>query len=296
MKRVFEYLSDNAFDGMPIKSVLRGYYQMSSNLITDLKKHDDGILLNGRHARVTDCIQQGDMLTLTMYDGVSENIVSTPMELSVVYEDEDVILLDKPAGLPTHPSIGNYDNTLANGLMAYWRGKGEERVFRAVNRLDKNTSGIMAVAKNAYSHAQMCKQIQEGRLHRTYLAIVCGETDEAGTIDAPIVRESESIIKRCVRSDGQRAVTHYRRVQRLRGYSLLELELETGRTHQIRVHMAYIGHPLIGDFLYGEETTEFTRQMLHSASISFTHPVNGLPVTFSCGLPEDMKKIIKKYE
>ena len=253
MDRVLEYEIPSEYDGANITTVLKQHFKISTNLIKELKKYKEGIQVNGEHKRVVDLAAKGDILKITIRDTVSENIVPTDIPLDIVYEDEDVLVINKPSNMPTHPSMGNYENSLANGVMYYYKSKGEERVFRAVNRLDKDTSGLMAVAKNSYIHARLGEEIQKKELKRKYMCIVCGDVERDGTVDAPIRRANGSVINRIVAPDGQRAVTHYRVVKRYGEYTLLEMELETGRTHQIRVHMAYIGHPLVGDWLYGTE-------------------------------------------
>ena len=242
-----------------------------------------------------DLAAKGDILKITIRDTASENIVPTDIPLDIVYEDEDVLVINKPSNMPTHPSMGNYENSLANGVMYYYKSKGEERVFRAVNRLDKDTSGLMAVAKNSYMHARLGEEIQKKELKRKYMCIVCGDVERDGTVDAPIRRADGSVINRIVAPDGQRAVTHYRVVKRYGEYTLLEMELETGRTHQIRVHMAYIGHPLVGDWLYGTEDHNIAkRQMLHSCYLCFTHPITGQIMEFKDEMAEDMRAFIEK--
>lgn len=293
MKRIFEYVIDEKYNDVMIKAFLKEHYNMSTNLITALKRDYDGICVNGEHKRVTHRLKTGEKLVITMYEGVSENIVPTDIAVDILYEDEDIAVINKQPHLPTHPSMGNYENTLANAMMYHWNKMGENHVFRAVNRLDKDTSGVMIVAKNMYSHAQLCEQLQNDRLKRKYRAIVCGDIASGGTIDAPIKRECESVIKRCVASDGQEAVTHYRVLKRLGDYTLLELELDTGRTHQIRVHMAYIGHPIVGDWLYGiEDKSLIDRYALHSVRAEFYHPVTGEKMVFEKDIPQDMSKIL----
>ena len=270
MDRVLEYEIPSEYDGANITTVLKQHFKISTNLIKDLKKYKEGIQVNGEHKRVVDLAAKGDILKITIRDTASENIVPTDIPLDIVYEDEDVLVINKPSNMPTHPSMGNYENSLANGVMYYYKSKGEERVFRAVNRLDKDTSGLMAVAKNSYIHARLGEEIQKKELKRKYMCIVCGDVERDGTVDAPIRRADGSVINRIVAPDGQRAVTHYRVVKRYGEYTLLEMELETGRTHQIRVHMAYIGHPLVGDWLYGTEDHNIAkRQMLHSCYLCF---------------------------
>lgn len=296
MKRVFEYLVDDYFSGKNIKTLLKQHYHMSTNLITLLKKYEDGICVNGEHKRITYVLSENDHVTLTMYDEPSENIVPTQIELDILYEDDDIMVINKPPYLPTHPSMGNFENTLANGIMHLWSKRGEAGTFRAVNRLDKNTSGLLVIAKNAYSHARLCEQIQQGLLKRKYLCVVCGNIeDDFGSVNAPIARECDSVIKRCIREDGQDALTHYRVVKRMIKHTLIELELETGRTHQIRVHMASLGTPVVGDFLYGS-TDESQRQLLHSYHAKFIHPVTSEQLLLECDMPKDMSDFINEHE
>ena len=295
MDRVLEYEIPSEYDGENITTVLKQHFKISTNLIKDLKKYKEGIQVNGEHKRVVDLAAKGDILKITIRDNASENIVPTDIPLDIVYEDEDVLVINKLPNMPTHPSMGNYENSLANGVMYYYKSKGEERVFRAVNRLDKDTSGLMAVAKNSYIHARLGEEIQKKELKRKYMCIVCGDVERDGTVDAPIRRADGSVINRIVAPDGQRAVTHYRVIKRYGEYTLLEMKLETGRTHQIRVHMAYIGHPLVGDWLYGTEDHNIAkRQMLHSCYLCFTHPITGQIMDFKDEMAEDMRAFIEK--
>lgn len=288
MDRVLEYEIPSEYDGANITTVLKQHFKISTNLIKDLKKYKEGIQVNGEHRRVVDLVTKGNILKITIRDTASENIVPTYIPLDIVYEDEDVLVINKPSNMPTHPSMGNYENSLANGVMYYYKSKGEERVFRAVNRLDKDTSGLMAVAKNSYIHARLGEEIQKKELKRKYMCIVCGDVERDGTVDAPIRRADGSVINRIVAPDGQRAVTHYRVVKRYGEYTLLEMELETGRTHQIRVHMAYIGHPVAGDPIYGPQKTitSLHGQCLHARVIGFHHPRTGVYMEFSSELPD----------
>lgn len=300
MDRVFEYVVERGYDGVNVITVLKQHFKMSTSLIKDLKKYEGGLRLNGSHIRTVDTVRAGDILTVTLRDSASENIIPKNISIDIVYEDEDVMVLNKPPHMPTHPSMGNYENSLANGVMYYFQSKGEEHVFRAVNRLDKDTSGLMAVAKNAYIHARLGEEIQTKELRRKYKCIVCGDIACDGTVDAPIRRADGSVINRIVAPDGQRAVTHYRVIERYGEYTVLEMELETGRTHQIRVHMAHIGHPLAGDWLYGREDHNLVpRQMLHSCYLRFVHPVTGQEMEFKDEMAQDMRdfaeKILQRY-
>lgn len=293
MKRVLSCTVTEESDGQRLDTLLRAKYKMSGSLIKELKRAEDGLLVNGSRARTVDTLHAGDSVTLTLHEYASENIPPVRLSFRTVYEDEDILIVSKPAGMPTHTSQGNFFNTLSNAVMYHFMENGEEHVFRAVNRLDKDTSGLMCIAKNKYIHARLCADLGSKSVRRSYLAIICGIIRGSGTIDAPIARESNSVIKRVVRNDGARAVTHYKGIGVFGNYSLAELELETGRTHQIRVHMAHIGAPLLGDWLYGsEDKSLFPRQALHSYRLSLTHPITGEALEFEEPLPEDMKSFV----
>lgn len=293
MERILTYRAEEKYIGKNLKTLLKQYFKMSAALIIKLKQSGDGITVNGERRHVSYILRVGDEVRLVMRETASKNIEPIKTELDIVYEDEDLLIVNKPPHMPTHPSAGHHGDTLANGLAYYFHIKGEDRVFRAVNRLDKDTSGLMAVAKNKYAHARLCDEIADGKLRRKYAAIVCGDIAEDGMVDAPIGRDEGSAIKRSVRAGGQEAVTNYGVLKRMGEYTLLELELETGRTHQIRVHMAHIGHPLAGDWLYGEENKELIpRQMLHSCYLSLVQPVTGETLEFNSPLPQDMREFI----
>ena len=295
MKRVLSYTVEPEFDGEKVMVVLKRHFKMSTSLIKELRLTSDGLTLNGEHIRTVDTVKSSDVIRITMHDKPSENITPVNIPIDVVYEDEDILIVNKPPNMPTHISVGNYENSLANAVMYHYLSNGEEHLFRAVNRLDKDTSGVMAVAKNSYAHARLADEIAMGELSRKYLCVVCGDIVEDGTVNAPISRKEGSAIERCVSADGHEAVTHYKVVDRLGDYTVLEMSLETGRTHQIRVHMAHIGHPLAGDWLYGEENKALIpRQMLHSHYIRFIHPVNGGVMEFTSIIPSDMEEFIKK--
>lgn len=290
--RIIEYIIDDEYSGRKIKDFLMRKCHMSGTLLKELKQYKDGITVDGKPRFVVDTLRENDILRVTIHESASENIMPVKGDFNILYEDEDIIIVEKPPHMPTHPSAGNYSNTLANALMYYWRQNGEEHVFRAVNRLDKDTSGVMCVAKNKYAHAVLCDEIKSKALCRSYMAIVTGDVTENGTVDAPIMRDSDSVIKRCV-GGTSRAVTHYKVIERYGTYTLLALSLETGRTHQIRVHMSHIGHPLLGDWLYGEENHSlFDRQALHSCNLRLIHPVTEKKMEFSSDLPRDMKEFL----
>jgi len=279
----------------------------SHHVLTLLKHTDHGILLNGIWTYANQPTKPGDEITIRVEENASsEQILPVPLPLSIIYEDEDVLVVDKPENMPVHPSAGNYENTLANAVMYYYSAKDIPFVFRCVTRLDRDTTGLVLLAKNSLSSAILSDQAAHRQIHREYLAIVEGMLPLKGTIDAPIAREEGSALMRCVDyENGERAVTHYKRLAAFwRGentfsdmLSLASVHLETGRTHQIRVHMKSIGHPLPGDFLYHPDSVcELApRQMLHSHRISFTHPITGEALSFVSNMPEDMQRLLHSY-
>ena len=227
----------------------------------------------------------------------SENILPVFIKLDIKYEDEDIVVVNKPSDMPIHPSLNNYENSMANALMYYYRDK--NFVFRCINRLDRDTTGLSVVAKHFLSAGILNTSMQRREIKRVYNAIVedDGSLKESGTVDEPIAREDDTLIKRRVSNEGQSAITHYKVLKRLKGASLIELRLDTGRTHQIRVHMSYIGHPLVGDYLYNERyyDKENVRPLLHSKSLSFIHPITGENLYLECELPTDFKEGIDEY-
>lgn len=281
MNRVLTYEITAEQAGTKIGDFLRraGY---SRHVIIHLKKTENGILLNGEWAYVGQFLKEGDHLEIRIIESeASEQIVPAELPLDIIYEDEDLLIINKPADMPIHPSINNYDNTLANALMWYYQQKGETFVYRCINRLDRDTTGLLIVAKNMLSGGILSDMSKKREIHREYLAIAEGEVPQEGVIDAPIARKEESVIERCVDFEkGDRAVTHYWRLDYRNGYSLVRLKLETGRTHQIRVHMKYIGYPLTGDYLYNPDYRILDHQALHSWKLAFRHPVTGAQMQF----------------
>ena len=295
MRRVLSYLIEEADTGKRVDLFLRSR-GFSHHILTQLKRTDSGLLLNGSRCLVSALLQKGDLLTVTLEGPVpSQNVLPVFLPLSMVYEDEDLCVLDKPAGMPVHPSINNHENTLANGLAWYFKEQNLPYVCRFINRLDRDTTGLLIAAKHALSASILSDMLKKREIHREYLALVKGKTPASGTISAPIARLPDSALKRCVDfSHGEKAVTHfttldYRPDRYENGCSLISLYLETGRTHQIRVHMNFIGHPLPGDFLYCPDNTFIQRQALHSYRLSFAHPITGEALSFTSPLPEDMR-------
>ena len=293
MKRIFNYTIPTEYNNHTLLSFLKDKLY-SSQIITHLKRTENGILLNGKWGRVRDILHTGDMLTINLIETESsENIIPTNLPLDIVHEDEDILVVNKPADMPIHPSQGNYDNTLANAVAYYYQQKNETFTYRCINRLDRDTTGLLIIAKHMYSASLLSEMVANHEIHREYLAIATGEVPETGTIIAPIGRVDGSTIERHVdEMQGDYACTHYKRLDYNNGYSLVSLKLETGRTHQIRVHMKHIGHPLPGDFLYNPDYSVIERQALHSHKLSFKHPITGVNMEFVAELPKDMKTIM----
>lgn len=292
MEREILYIIDGEYKDIQDYLKAKGY---SASNITTLKKYENGIMLNGVWAYMNQKPAVNDRLLVRVCENKkSENIVPVDIKLDIRYEDEDIIVINKGSDMPIHPSLNNYENSLANALMHYYNG--ENFVFRCINRLDKDTTGLTIVAKHFLSAGILNIAMQNRQIKRVYNAIVKddGRLPDVDTINLPIAREDDTLIKRKVSLDGQRAVTHFKVLQRFEKYSLIELRLETGRTHQIRVHMSHIGAPLVGDYLYNEDDygKSLVRPLLHSKSLEFIHPITGERMYLECDLPVDFKEKI----
>lgn len=289
MQRNFLYHITEEYANYTISSYLKSKNYPHAVMV-HLKKTPESILLNGRWEYVNTRVKTGDSLEIKLIETESsEKIPPVYAPFSILYEDEDILVIDKPANMPIHPSLNHYENTLANAVCYYYANQGIPYTFRCVNRLDKNTTGLTIIAKHMLSSAILSQDVAVKSIKREYLAIVAGETDDSGTIDAPIGRKDASTIERQIDyAHGEHAVTHYRKIDTKNGYTLLSLRLETGRTHQIRVHMSSIGHPLLGDFLYHPASTELPRQALHSHKLEFIHPITKEPMEFTAPMPPDM--------
>lgn len=293
MKRIFHYTINEKEAGNTVEQFLRAH-GYSRHVIIHLKKTKNGITVNGEWAYVRTLLSHGDFLTILLEeDTSSEHILPMPIPFAIAYEDEDILVVNKPADTPIHPSQNNYDNTLANGIAWYYGRQGQKFVYRCINRLDRDTTGLLIIAKHMLSAAILSQMMLDRQIHRTYLAIVDGIPPKSGIIDAPIGRVDGSAITRHVDfANGERAVTHYRRIWTDQTISLVELKLETGRTHQIRVHMQHLGYPLLGDYLYHPDRSRITRQALHSYHLEFIHPITKEALSFTAPLPEDMASLI----
>ena len=295
MDRTIDYIIGKEADGLRIAQFLRRKGYSRQNLAT-IKQMPDSTLVDGAPAYMNQYLRAGCRLTVRIREtGVSEKIVPVHLPLDIVYEDGDIVVVNKPAGMPIHPSVNNYTNTMANALAWYYKEQGKPFIFRCSNRLDRDTSGLTVVAKHLVSAGILSAMTADKTLGREYLAIVSGHvTPPAGTVRAPLARSGTSIVERKVDFEhGEEAVTHYETLGQYGPHSLVRLKLETGRTHQIRVHMQYLGFPLIGDYLYNPDMRYISRQALHSHRLSFPHPMTGEPMEFTAPLPEDMKRVLE---
>ncbi len=292
MKIIMNYTIKQSASGQTVEKYLKslGY---SQSLLRQLRNTPDGITIDNTLVYTTYRLSEGQNLTISFPEETgSDNIVPVPMSLTIPYEDEHLMVINKASGIPIHPSQGNYDNTLANGIAYYLGEKGESCTYRVINRLDRDTTGLLIIAKNPLSACILSNMVKNRTIKRRYLAIAKGKLPDQGTIDAPIARVTDSTIERCVDFErGESAITHYKRLwyDNSTDHSLAALQLTTGRTHQIRVHLKYIGHPLPGDFLYCEDYRYINRQALHSWRLDFTHPILGTAMHFEAPLPEDMR-------
>ena len=285
MGRKIEYTVPESYDGRKVISYLKGEVKISSRLLRTLKHYEKGITLNGEHIRTVDIIHTGDVLGVDIPcpDGGIEPI---EMPLDILYEDDDLIAINKSPFLACHPTHNHQGDTLANAIVFHLMKQGKPTMFRAVGRLDKGTSGIVICALNKHSAALIPKTVE-----KEYCAVVSGKLEKTGTIDAPIYRPDPMKTLRAVGEGGDPAVTHWTVIKQNEEMSFVSVRLETGRTHQIRVHFASLGMPLVGDYLYGTEG-DIGHQLLHCGRVSFTHPVSGERITLTAQMPEDMQRIV----
>lgn len=288
MSRILKFTIGEEYDGKKVLSFLKNKAGASARLITKLKKVENGIMLNGEHIRTIDTVKAGDILELALPD--DEDKTAEPLEysLEVLYEDDDLLIVNKPHGLALHPSHNHQGDTLANAVAYHLSKQGKSGVFRAVGRLDKGTSGIVVCALNRYTAARL-----SGNIYKEYYAVAEGIYEGGGVIDRPIYRPDPILTLRTVDERGERAVTEWKAISRRNGRTLLRIHLITGRTHQIRVHFASLGTPLTGDTMYGTPSEEITRQALHCCYCRFTHPVTGEEISLEACLPEDIENLIK---
>ena len=273
-----------------INSILQNELKISSRLLYKLIKLNK-IELNHKPCDTRKTCTLGDTITINFdYKEDNSNIIPTKMNLNIIFEDDWLLVVNKPAGIAIHPSVLHYSDSLCNGIKFYFDKIGLKKKIRPVNRLDLNTSGLVVFAKCEYIQECLINQMKNNQFKKEYLAVCNGFFDKkSGTINLPIARKENSIIERCISENGQTAITHYEVLKEFDNYSLVKCSLETGRTHQIRVHMSAIGHPLLGDSLYGSISDLINRQALHCFNLQFIHPVYNNDLNFWGDLPNDFK-------
>jgi 23S rRNA pseudouridine1911/1915/1917 synthase len=254
------------------------------------------VLINGERAKYQDVIKEGDKIEITLNRGETQDIEPQDIPIDVAYEDLDLLVVNKPPFMVVHPTKSHQENTLANGIINYFRETNQNCIVRLVNRLDRDTSGLVIVAKSQYAHQAMARKLDDNQIEKYYIAVVEGRMEGKGTIDMPIDRPSQESMKRVVMEGGQRAVTHYDVIEATEEMSVLKIRLETGKTHQIRVHMSTIGHPIVGDTLYGSASELITRQALHAYMLKFESLRDRKMLEITTKVPDDMQKLLNIVE
>lgn len=296
--REIEYTVTEADGRLTAGEIMRERLMLSSREVSRCKQFDDGVMCKGMPIRIISVLEPGEVLTVRIYEDIENSSLIIPSDepIDIVYEDEDLILLNKKGDMVVHPSYAHYKDSLSNALAGYYKKTGQEHVMRVIGRLDRETSGLIVFAKNRHSASILSRKSERMSRRKEYLALCSGifETKE-GTVDAPIERIPGQRMIREVRDDGKRAITHYKVEKEFQDFSLVRLKLDTGRTHQIRVHMSYLGHPLLGDNLYGKDIQDnkgLTRAALHACHLEFEQPITGEKLSFEAQLPEDMQNAI----
>lgn len=277
----FEFIVSKEYDGRPAKAFLRKRCGLTAETLKAAKNHPTGISRGGETLRTIDTVFEGDVIRISLPTEKNE-ILPVEGTLAILYEDENLLVVNKPSGMPVHPVKIHQRDTLANIVSFYQQQRGEEYLFRALNRLDKDTSGIVVIAKDRITYGLLT-----GKIKKEYIAVCEGVIINAGVVNAPIGLKDGSIIQRVVRDDGKEAVTHYEHICHSDTHTLLRLKLETGRTHQIRCHMSYLGHPLAGDDLYGGSISLISRQALHCKTAQLIHPFTMESITLDTDIPKD---------
>lgn len=285
------YIINKNQDKLLLRDFLKNELLLASRLITHIKSKKNGILVNSIRVNTDTVLNIGDVVELDFSDDendVNEHLIKSDIDLDIIYEDENITVVNKPSNMPTHQSLNHYTDTLSNALA--FRYSQRPYVFRAINRLDKNTSGVVLTANNRYFADILSKKLQNGEFYKEYIAIVTGKIENGGVIDAPIMRKEESIIERIVSPNGDRAVTIFEPILFCDEISVLKVIPVTGRTHQIRVHMKHMGHPIIGDSLYFEKSSLIDRQALHAYKLKIDDIGE-----YIAEIPDDMKNLIRRY-
>lgn len=290
-------------EGMVLRTVLQSRMAVSRTLMSRLKLTEQGIMVNGERVYINLHVRAGDVVQVRMEEERSDDIMPQDLSIEIMHEDDELIIVNKEAGMIVHPTHGHYINTVANAIVHHWQEQGVNHRFRPIHRLDQETSGVLAIAKNPYVHQHISEQMIRNEVTKEYLALVYGVmAEDHGTVNEPIDRDPEQPHMRIVTPDGYSSVTHFRVEQRYSNATLVRLRLETGRTHQIRVHMKHLGHPLVGDKMYVLDDTDslpqqlvdlMPRQALHHVTMGFVHPITNEKLEFHAELPADMKQAIQ---
>lgn len=290
-------------DNVRLDAFISGKNDKMSRTMVQRLIEDGEVLVNGNKKKLSYKVKIGDVIEINIPEAKETDIKAQNIPLKIVYEDNDIIVVNKPKGMVVHPANGNPDGTLVNAVMALCKGSlsgiGGEIRPGIVHRLDKDTSGLIIVAKNDLAHINMSKQIKDRQVKKIYIALVKGNiSEDEATINMPIGRSTKDRKKMAVRKDGKEALTHFKVLKRYEKYTLLEIKIDTGRTHQIRVHMAEIGHPVVGDIVYSNGKNEFgiEGQMLHARSLDFRHPITGKQMHLEAELPQYFKDVLKKLD
>lgn len=286
---------DKSFEGRKIREFLKEKMGLSSRLIKGASI-DKRILVNNNPVKMNYVLKENDEIVINLAKKESQNITPEKIDLDIVYEDKDIIVINKSPNMVVHPTKRYQSGTLANGLLYYFKESNQDCIVRLVSRLDMDTSGLIIVAKNQYAHSELSNQMQNNNVEKRYLALVHGHfSEKEGTIDLPIYRpEIEGVMARVIDERGQRSITHYKVIESYKDAELVECLLETGRTHQIRVHMAYINHPVVNDPIYNKKKSDSFGQMLHSKSIRFIHPITGKEIYYEVEPPKEFMEKLEK--
>lgn len=295
MANKLKYIIDEKNDGKKFIHFLKVELNMSTRFTRKMAKNGLG-KINGKRAINSDILKTGDIVEITLDGEEEQDITAEDIPINVVYEDKDLLIVNKPPFMVVHPTRSHQTGTLANGIVNYFRKTNQDCIVRLVNRLDRDTSGLVMIAKSQFAHQQMANMLMSNSIEKYYIAIAEGNIKHGGTIDLPIGRPSPESIKREVMENGQRAITHYEVLSSSEEMSCVKVKLETGRTHQIRVHLSHLGHPLLGDTLYGRESSHINRQALHAYKLKFFSIRDNKLVEAEAEVPEDMKKVINSIE
>jgi len=292
-KLIFDIAPEH--EGRKLVNYLKFEKSFSTRLTRKLLRNGC-ITLNGKTAYANDLLKAEDRIEVVLNSGDTQDIAPEDIPIDVIYEDEDLLIVNKPPFMVVHPTRRHQEGTLANAVIHYFRERGQNYIVRLVNRIDRDTSGLVMIAKSQFAHQAMAKQMDENVVEKYYIAVVEGLIEGKGTINAPIDRPDAAAMKREVLDEGQPAVTHYEALKSGNNMSSLLIKLDTGKTHQIRVHMSHIGHPIVGDHLYGKESPDINRQALHAYRLRFKNLRTGEYVKVEAPIPEDMQNLIDKIE